>query len=134
MANRMRGSKRDDTDLLDDYIEAHVHGPVRLDEDVEAVVLDPSYRHTDVERAARTLPCAVEWHPGFRLHVDELRRHPHYRGPQYVELGLSLARDGYLDPKLIGDAARAGHHDPQDLKRVWHYVARFGSAHDAQRP
>ncbi len=26
---------------LDDYVEAHVHAPVRFDEDVEAVVLDP---------------------------------------------------------------------------------------------
>jgi Protein of unknown function (DUF3626) len=30
----------DDRDLLDDYVEAHVHGPLRLDRDVEAVVLD----------------------------------------------------------------------------------------------
>ena len=45
----------------------------------------------------------------------------------YVELGLSLARDGYLDPKIIGDAARTGRYDEQALKRVWHYVARFGT-------
>jgi hypothetical protein len=27
----------------------------------------------------------------------------------------------------IGDAARSGRYDEQTLKRVWHYVARFGS-------
>ena len=28
---------------------------------------------------------------------------------------------------MIGDASRSGRHDEQALKRVWHYVARFGS-------
>jgi hypothetical protein len=113
-------------DPLDDYIEAHVHGPVRLDRDVEAVVLDPSFRGTPVQTAADRLPCAVEWHAGFALAVGELRRHPDYRGARYVELGARIAERGRLDPRIIGDAARTGRHDPQDLKRVWHYVARFG--------
>ncbi len=117
----------DEQDDLDDYVEAHVHGPVRLDRDVEALVLDPSYRGTPVEDAAALLPCPVEWHPGFRLSVDELRRHPDYRGQRYVDLGVELAVDGHLTPRIIGDAARTGRHDPQDLKRVWHYLARFGA-------
>jgi hypothetical protein len=117
----------DQQDDLDDYIEAHVHGGVRLDRDVEALVLDPDYRHTEVETAARQLPCPLEWHSGFRLPVAELRRHPDYRGREYVDLGTTLARDGYLTPRLIGDAARRGGHDQQDLKRVWHYLARFGA-------
>ncbi|MEE4544382.1 DUF3626 domain-containing protein [Streptomyces sp. V4-01] len=122
-------------DRLDDYVEAHVHGPVRLDRDVEALVLDPSHRGTQVEAAARTLPCPVRWHAGFRLTVEELRRHPDYRGPRFTELGASLAEDGVLDPRMIGDAARAGRHDPQDLKKVWHLLARFGAAGDrGQRP
>lgn len=116
----------DTRDVLDDYIEAHVHGVVDLTRHVEALVLDPCYVDTDVETASSKLGCPVEWHPGFRLSRDELCRHPDYRGPQYVELGLSLARDGYLTPRLIGDAARTGRYDEQALKRVWHYVARFG--------
>ncbi|MEV5960931.1 DUF3626 domain-containing protein [Kribbella sp. NPDC051952] len=111
-------------DVLDDYIEAQVHGPVRLAHDVEALVLDPSYQGTPVEVAARRLPCRVEWHEGFRLSVDELQRHPDYRGPQYVELGRRIAIDGVLTARAIGDAAN--HYDNQELKRVWHCVARFG--------
>ncbi|GIE88411.1 DUF3626 domain-containing protein [Actinoplanes regularis] len=114
-------------DALDDYIEAQVHGEVRLDRDVEALVLDPCYRETDVEAAARRLACPVEWHPGFRLSVAELQRYPDYRGQRYVDLGVRLAENGCLTPRLIGDAARSGHHDQQDLKRVWHYLARFGA-------
>lgn len=117
----------DDKDPLDDYIEAHVHGVVDLERDIEALVLDPCYRDTPTETAARRLPCPVEWHCGFRLTTTELGRHPDYRGPEFVRLGMSLARDGLLDPRIIGDAARSGDYDEQALKRVWHYVARFGS-------
>lgn len=89
-------------------------------------MLDPCFRDTEVRRIADALPCPVEWHPGFRLHVDTLRRHPEFRGPAIVALGVALARDGHLTPAVLGDAARTGAHAPQDLKKVWHYVARFG--------
>lgn len=119
-------ARADDRDPLDDYVEAHVHGPVSLEADVEALVLDPSHRGTEIEDSAYRLPCAVEWHPGFRLHVDDLRRHPDYRGREYVDLGVEIAVDGVLTPKVIGDAR--DRHDPQDLKKVWHLLARFGRA------
>jgi hypothetical protein len=80
-------AEADDQDDLDDYIEAHVHGLLSLDRDVDAVVLDPSHRGTAVADAAAALPCPVEWHSGFQLAVSELRRHPDYRGgQQYVDL------------------------------------------------
>lgn len=117
----------DVTDPLDDYIEAHVHGPIDLTRDVEALVLDPCYRGSPVDAAAARLGCPVEWHGGFTVSAAELLRNPGYRGPEFARLGVSLARDGALNPRLVGDASRAGRHDEQALKRVWHYVARFGS-------
>ncbi|MEU9032201.1 DUF3626 domain-containing protein [Streptomyces sp. NPDC048383] len=117
----------DRQDALDDYIEAHVHGPVRLRRDVEALVLDPCYRRTPVEAAALRVGCPVEWHPGFRLGVEELRRHPDYRGREHVDLGTRIAVDGVLDPRIVGRAASAGLHDPRAVKKVWHYLARFGA-------
>lgn len=130
VANRfslLAPAEADGLDALDGHIEAQIHGPVSLDRDVEALVLDPSYRGTTVEDMARRLPCALEWHPGFRLAVDHLRRHPDYRGQAYVELGAEIAVDGRLDPRSIGDAAQTGRYDPQALKKVWHCLARFGS-------
>lgn len=115
-------------DTLDDHIEAHIHGPLRLAEDVAEVVLDPSFDNTPVADAAARLPVPVRWHPGFRLHTDELAHHPTYRGPHIVALGTALAENGWLTPRVLGDAARSGAHDPQDLKKVWHCVARFGYA------
>lgn len=123
----IESAEADSLDALDGHIEAQVHGPVRLDRHVEALVLDPSYRGTGVEAAARRLPCPVEWHAGFRLTVESLRRHPGFRGQEYVDLGAEIAVDGRLDPRIIGDAARTGRYDPQALKKVWHCLARFGS-------
>ena len=121
-------AQADDKDPLDDYVEAQVHGVVDLTRDVEALVLDPCYRGTSIEIAARRLACPIEWHGGFTLTTNQLRRNPSYRGLEFVELGVSLARDGRLDPRIIGDASRTGRYDQQALKRVWHYVARFGNS------
>lgn len=127
-------AEADERDALDDYIEAQIHGPVVLGRHVEALVLDPCYRSTPVEEAARRLPCRTEWHAGFRLTVEQLRRHPGYRGAEFVELGAEIAEDGLLDPRIIGDAARSGRHDPQALKKVWHCLARFGAPPRPTRP
>ncbi|WP_202887990.1 DUF3626 domain-containing protein [Kribbella solani] len=48
MTELCRAGDEATADDLDDYIEAHIHGPVRLDTDVAAVVLDPSFAGTPV--------------------------------------------------------------------------------------
>jgi Protein of unknown function (DUF3626) len=113
-------------DILDHYIEAHVHGEISLERDVEALVLDPCFRGTKVEDAAHLLPCTIEWHPGFVLPVATLAAHPEYRGQAYVDAGIALAKRGVLTAREIGEAAASEQHDPQVLKRIWHHVARFG--------
>jgi hypothetical protein len=117
----------DHLDFLDDYVEAHVHGGVLLARDAEALVLDPCFRGTAVGETARRLPCAVEWHPGFVLSIDEVRRRPDFKTPQAVALAERIAGpDGLLDARILGEAALAGQDDPQTVKYVWHYIARFG--------
>lgn len=113
-------------DPLDEYVEAHVHGPLDLATDVEAVVLDPCFRGGAVEEAAAQLPCPVEWHGGFEVTVEVVREHAAYRGPEVVALAERIAADGRLDPAVVGAAAATGRHDPQRLKQVWHVLARFG--------
>ncbi|WP_308406651.1 DUF3626 domain-containing protein [Streptomyces sp. AC555_RSS877] len=124
-------AEADEQDALNDYIEAQVHGGVVLARDVEALVLDASYRGTPVETAAGLLPCPVAWHPGYRLTVAGLRRHADYRGQEYAQLGAHIAQGGRIDPRIIGDAARTGRYAPQDLKMVWHTLARFGAPEGA---
>ncbi|GAB3074485.1 DUF3626 domain-containing protein [Pedococcus soli] len=119
------------TDDLDSYVEAHVHGVVDLARDVDALVLDPSFRGTAVESAARDLPLTVEWHDGFRLGLDVVRAHPEYRGEHVVALAERVAVEGWLTPDVIGHAAATERHDRQALKQVWHHLARFGAPDSA---
>ncbi|WP_299058201.1 DUF3626 domain-containing protein [uncultured Nocardioides sp.] len=111
-------------DALDDYVEAHVHGPVMFSVDVAAVVLDPCYAGSPIETAAHRLGCPIEFHPGFRVSADDLDEA--YRGPEAVALAHSLGGD--LTPLTLGEAARRDDVAPRTLKHLWHYLARFGRA------
>ncbi|KAF2071028.1 hypothetical protein CYY_007649 [Polysphondylium violaceum] len=120
-------------DCLDDYIEAQVHGDIVLERDIEALVMDPCFKDTVYEEYARRLPCAVEWHSGFVLDKDTLTKHPEYRGQRIVDLGVELMRlnsSDTLTPKDIGVAIKNQAYDPQDLKKVYHYIARYGHSWD----
>ena len=125
-------------DVLDDYVEAHVHGQLLLARDVEAVVLDPCFRGSAVEAPARevatTSGAALEWHRGCAVDAAALGSRAEcvaYRGPEVVrvahEVAAALTRDGVLDAAVVGRAVALGRWDAQRLKQVWHCVARFGS-------
>jgi hypothetical protein len=113
-------------ELLNRYIEAQVHGGVSVPDDVEALVIDPSYDDDDTLRLAEALGLVVERHPGYRLELAVVEANPGYRGPEAVEAARSIAVDGVLTPAALGRARSAGDLDPQSVKYVWHHLARFG--------
>ncbi len=121
-------------DPLDWYIEAHVHGDLRIPEDIEALVLDPSYAGTPVEDEARALGVRVEWHPGHAVTLSTLRQHPGYRGEDTLRLAERLAEDERLTPRILGRARADASVEPQQLKKLWHCTARFGRAWDWPAP
>ena len=108
--------------LLDNYIEAHLHGILRLHEDVEAIVLDHSYRGTVVELAAAASGCKLEWHDGFRLKRPRLLENLDFRPKAAIEAIQDL---NISTPADIG-TVRGKQLDYQTAKWVWHCVARFG--------
>lgn len=131
---------------LDDYIEAQVHGPVRLGSDVEALVADPSFRGSAVgvqleDIAARNC-FNLSWHQGFELDADEVPAD--FRGPEVRALAKRVTADlgdgsDRLDAELIGRAARrvvsdpshfADHGEPnetlQHLKQLRHVLVAYG--------
>ncbi len=113
-------------DPLDSYIEAHVHGPVSIAEDVEALVLDPSYKGSVVETLARSLPCAVEWHAGFLLTAQALPELDSYRGPETAALARELLLEGPINPAALGQIRLKHLEESALVKKVWHCMARFG--------
>lgn len=121
----LAGVKIPSDDPLDDYTEAHVHGPLIVARDVEAIVLDPSFEGDPVAEEARLL-APVAWHKGYRLSQEMLAANAAYRGAEVVALGQRIAVS-VLTPRDLGAfARREPDHDPQTLKRLWHCMARFG--------
>jgi len=49
---------------------------------------------------------------------------PGWRVTVNFQSGVRVVEGLVLTPRVIGEAA--GEYDVQDLKRVWHYLARFG--------
>ena len=129
---------------LDGYVEAQIRGGVSLSADVEAMVIDPSFRESDVEadlnEAAETFGFDLNWHGGSELHVDDVP--DDFRGPGMPSLARRMERgDGVVDAAAIGIAARSAQLDEplligdppesdlQQLKYMWHTVLAHG--HDA---
>lgn len=117
-------------DRLDHYIEAHVHGEVKVPEDIEALVIDPSFDDRAVLERADRCGLAVETHPGYVAEVSEIAAHPEYRGQDVVELAQRIAEvvgnSAQLRPIHVARARRAWDLDGQQIKKVWHCLARFG--------
>lgn len=76
--------------LLDDYIEAHVHGELSLATDVDAFVIDTAFQATTtgetLVRAAERHGFEVEWYDGFVLPLSDVPL------DASSSLGIELAR------------------------------------------
>ena len=126
---------------LDDYIEAQIHGPIRLREDVEALVADPSFRDTKIEHWFESIcsrfDVALDWHGGFQLEAHEVP--PGFRGPRIPVLAQRVADHDLITAAAIGRAAVSltrnreswldwGSYEEtlQHLKQLWHVLAFYG--------
>ncbi|MBW3698454.1 DUF3626 domain-containing protein [Vibrio sp. T187] len=113
-------------DRLDDYIEAHVHGVISVKNDIECLVLDPIFRGTTVEEHAMGIGIPIKWHNGYELSIERMSRYPDYRGQRFIDLAKQLSSNGKINAKLLGLAVTEQGYDEQDIKKIWHYLARFG--------
>ena len=110
-----------------DSVEAQVSGRIDIARDVAAVVLDPSYRGTEVERFARGLLCPVRRHDGFVLSLDRVHVNAGYRtSGRSTWPASSRSTVCYRG----GARARGRLTRPADPQYVWHHIARFGHAVD----
>jgi uncharacterized protein DUF3626 len=129
--------------VLDTQIEAQVHGPVSLDQDVEWLVADPAFSETGTGTLLRALSeryCfPLRWHCGFRLTLDAVP--DDFRGPAMPSLARRVADgSGSIDAAAIGRAQVSLGQRPgewvawgneaevlQLLKQLWHVVVHYGS-------
>ena len=129
--------------VLDTQIEAQVHGPVNMDQDVELLVGDPAFAQTVTGNALQRLSerCGfpLRWHCGFRLRTRDVP--DDFRGPAMPRLARRVAGDdGVVDAVAIGHAQLSLRQQPEEwtewgdeeevlqlLKQLWHVVVHYGS-------
>lgn len=133
---------------LDHYIEAQVHGDLVMQEDVEVLVADPSFKSTETGRVLENIctryGVALRWHGGFVMAVENVPSD--FRGPAMPSLARRIAEHGYVDVSLIGKAAMSLKRTPaawsdrgnyadvlQELKLLWHVLVKFGTWGQASR-
>lgn len=127
--------------VLDSQIEAQVHGPVQMDQDVDCVVADPSFAGTEtgscLEALCRKHGLRLGWHVGFQLAWQDVP--DDFRGPVMPRLAQRIARDGMLGAACIGEAQRSLRFHPEEwcewgtpaealqhLKQLWHVLVHYG--------
>jgi hypothetical protein len=127
---------------LNHYIEAQVHGDIRLERDVDLLIADPSFHATSVgtelQKIAASYNLALRWHAGFRLRVAEVPSD--FRGPTMPSLAARIAAEGCIDASVLGSAAMDLRARPeawsdrgsysevlQELKLLWHILVRYGN-------
>ena len=129
--------------MLDTQIEAQVHGPVDLHQDVELLVADPAFAETATGTILRELASQygipLRWHCGFRLPVARCSRRFSWAGDA-ASRATDRGPDGMLDAAVIGNAEASLHEQPdawrdwgshaealQHLKQLWHVLVHYGS-------
>ena len=128
--------------VLDTQVEAQIHGPIDLHEDVEALVADPAFKENAagdlLHQIASRYRIPLSWHQGFRLHVADVP--PDFRGPEMPRLARRIAGDDdVIDAAVIGAAEASLHRRPeswrdwgshaevlQHLKQLWHVLVHYG--------
>jgi len=133
---------------LDHFIEVQVHGKVRLDRDVDALVADPSFMGSETATHFKSMSAkygfSLMWHEGSRIHCLDVPLD--FRGPTMPSLAKRIARDGLVDAHAIGCAVKSLTADPQawsdrgtfaevlqELKLLWHVLVRYGASYTLGR-
>ncbi|WP_161977614.1 DUF3626 domain-containing protein [Dictyobacter kobayashii] len=133
---------------LDHYIEAQIHGDLRMADDIDALVADPSFQNTATGEllavTAKKYGFPLEWHEGFELPLEEVPSD--FRGPEMPALAQRVLENhapenGYLDAATIGLAAVSVVANPeqwqdwgspedtlQHIKYLWHILVVYGKS------
>lgn len=127
--------------VLDDYIEAQIHGTIQLSSGIDRLVADMSFVGTQTEEVLQqlcdTYNIEFVYHRGFSLRVDEVPAD--FRGPRMPQLARRIAGNSEFDVTHIGKAAASLHNYPdtwsdwgtydetlQHLKQLWHVLVQYG--------
>ncbi|MFK8101974.1 MAG: DUF3626 domain-containing protein [Saprospiraceae bacterium] len=123
---------------LDHYIEAQIHTPISLTQDVVSLVADASFKNTEYEKRLRHLcekyAIALKWNRGFELTVEEVPND--FRGNSMPRVAAAIGTDNKINAYVIGQAEKYYQKEIKDqtelqaklqeLKYLWHTLVKYG--------
>jgi hypothetical protein len=126
---------------LNSYIEAEVHCDINLKNNVDALVVDNSYKSTEIEewfnKIKEKYAIPIIWKNGYSLRFEDVPCN--YRGSDMPELAKIISGSGIINAFIIGKAAKKvvanerylhefGETNVvlQKIKYLWHILVRFG--------
>lgn len=124
------------TNNLDFYIEAQIHGKIELKKDISSLVVDYSFKGTAFEKKFQTLcnsySISLIWNLGYQLNVNEFP--DDFRGMETLIFARKIAENNIINAYIIGKAITneelKSKYDELDFfqlsKYVWHCLVKFG--------
>lgn len=123
---------------LDHYIEAQIHTDIRLDVDVDYLVVDQAFKQTEYEKNLTALceKCEIEliWNKGRQLSIDAVP--DYFRGNTMPLLARQIAVDQTVNAYTLAKAEQQYQQALQDhklfeqqlqqLKYLWHTLVKYG--------
>ena len=131
---------------LDYCIETHIHGDIILNEDIESLHIDESFRGTEFYKYAEILVekfnIGLKWIPKRQIVIDDIDNE--FRGPMIKPLAGKIDNlfgnsSSIINALLIGEASRSSTLNPSEwvdigdkyhvfqyLKQLWHTTAYYG--------
>jgi hypothetical protein len=128
--------------VLDTCVEAQVHGPIDLRNDIERLVIDPAFDGTTtgavLNEISRRYEIPIQRHCGFQLTAHTVP--DDFRGPAIPRLARRIAEKGFVNAAVIGAAEATLYSNPQlwqdwgsheetlqHMKQLWHVVVHYGT-------
>lgn len=129
---------------LNHYIEAQVHTNISLKDDVETLVIDPSFKETEIGKSLVELCLKYDinlfYHKGFKLNVKDVPND--FRGNTMQSLAKKIAENNIITAYIIGKACLDLKNNPnkwndrgdyktsiQELKLLWHVLLKYGDSY-----
>lgn len=127
--------------ILDDILEAHLHGELRIDRDVEFISADSSFAETEIGnniiKLAANANIILIWRPELRLQICAVP--PSFRGKNLLTFMKQSWQDGHVSAYRLGQLAKEVANNPDNwtewgrqhdvsqlIKQTWHAIAAYG--------
>ena len=131
-------SKKPISKNLDHYVEAQIHTEITLRNDIDYLIVDSAYRHTEYENLFNQV-CELNsiellWNEGRELEIQDIPKN--FRGSEMPTIAEEIAVNNKINAYVLGLAEKRYKNEieeerirqikNQQLKYLWHILIKYG--------